>query len=193
MDPKEYETNVLITESCDFSAIKGRVDDRMIRLLHAGLGMSSELAELETAIHKDSIDLVNVSEEAGDLFWYVSVAVNGLGLDPIDVSQFEISDTSIIPRLSDSIDSVVWCTGEFNDLLKKHLFYGRELNLTKMSNVLSQICVAVSGICVACDKTPAQVRETNIAKLRARFKDKFTEAAALNRDLAVERKILEGQ
>jgi hypothetical protein len=192
MNPKEYEQNVLITESCDFEAIKGRVDDRMIRLLHAGLGMSSELAELETAIHKDPIDLVNVSEEAGDLFWYVSIAINTLGFNPTDISKHETSELGCA-RLADAIDSVVWCTGEFNDLLKKHLFYGRELNLIKMENVLSQICVAISGICAACDKTPAQVREVNIAKLKARFKDKFTEVAALNRDLATERKILEGQ
>ena len=190
MNPKEYEQNVLITESCDFNPIKDRVDDRMIRLLHAGLGLSSELAELVSAMNKPELDLVNMSEEAGDLYWYCAIAINTLGFNHDDMSSFEV-DTKIDDSLIAVIQTSVWAVGEFNDLLKKHLFYGRELNMQKMSNLLRQLCMAVSGICVACGKTPAQVRETNINKLRARFGEKFTEAAALNRNLEVERKILE--
>lgn len=37
------------------------------------------------------------------------------------------------------------------------------------------------------------IRETNIAKLRARFPDKFNAEKALNRDLTAERAILEGE
>jgi hypothetical protein len=40
--------------------------------------------------------------------------------------------------------------------------------------------------------TEAATREKNIAKLRARFPQKFTEEAAVNRNLSAERKILEG-
>ena len=190
MNPNEYLNNVLITESCDFTAIQSRIDPKMIRLLHAGLGMSSELAELEAAIHKENLDLVNVSEEAGDLQWYIAVAIDILELDHDVISTFECATKENI-TLQESIDSTVWSVGEFNDQLKKHLFYGRELNLKKLENLLSQLCMAVSGICVCCDKTPFQVRTTNINKLKARFKDKFTEHAALNRDLETERKILE--
>jgi hypothetical protein len=192
MNPKEYEQNVLITESCDFTPIKNRIDDRMIRLLHAGLGLSSELAELEAAMNKPELDLINISEEAGDLYWYCAVAVNTLGFDHDGISVFEL-DRPSNETLKETISTSVWAVGEFNDLLKKHLFYGRELNMEKMSKTLRQLCMAVSGICVACGKTPAQVRETNINKLRARFGEKFTEAAALNRNLEVERKILEGE
>jgi NTP pyrophosphatase (non-canonical NTP hydrolase) len=41
------------------------------------------------------------------------------------------------------------------------------------------------------DRDIEQIQEQNIAKLRARFPNKFTEEAAENRDLAAERKILE--
>jgi hypothetical protein len=39
--------------------------------------------------------------------------------------------------------------------------------------------------------TSSEARERNIEKLRARYGDKFTEAAALERNLAAERAILE--
>ena len=192
MKPKEYEKNVLVTESCDFAAIRTRTDDRMIRLLHSGLGMSSELAELEVALDKTDWDLVNISEESGDILWYIAVAVNALGFDHNEISSFEVSKKEGY-ALRDSVNTTVWAVGEFNDLLKKHLFYGRELNTDKLKQNLQQMCMAVSAICIYCDKTPGQTRETNIAKLKVRFKDKFTEAAALNRDLDTERKILEGE
>ncbi len=43
----------------------------------------------------------------------------------------------------------------------------------------------------ALDKTPAEARAANIAKLKARYPEKFATDAAINRDLAQERAILE--
>lgn len=200
MNPKEYEKNVLITESCDFSAIKGRMDDRMIRLLHAGLGMSSELTELTDAANRESgIDWVNVVEESADLAWYVAVAVNALEFDHEEISSYESSDTvgslfkHSFTSLTGAISSTTWAIGNYNDLLKKHLFYGRELNMEKMKQTLQQLCVSIAGLCVVSGSTIEEARNTNIKKLRARYGEKFTEAAALNRDLTTERKILEGE
>ncbi len=48
-----------------------------------------------------------------------------------------------------------------------------------------------AAILRALGKTFEEVQETNIAKLRARFPNKFTEFDANNRNLEVERKILE--
>jgi NTP pyrophosphatase (non-canonical NTP hydrolase) len=201
MNPKEYEQNVLVTESTDLDPIKGRIDSRMVRLLHAGLGLSSELAELADAASGTKgvgLDWPNIAEEAGDLLWYVAVAVNSLGFDHDEVSSGEsgVSSLGVVhvrsrDSLTDVLGSAVWAVGEYNDQLKKHLFYGRELNLEKVKKALQQICMSVSGICFVSGTTTSDVRNTNIAKLRARYGDKFTEAAALNRNLEVERKILE--
>ncbi len=201
MNPTEYVKNVLVTESTDLEPIKARIDDRMIRLLHGGLGLSSELAELVDAFadpKDDIIDWVNIAEESGDLFWYISVIVNTLGFDPehISSSESEADKHSLIYKhnvdaMQSALSAAVWCTGNYNDLLKKHLFYGRELNKEKMEQVLGQLCMAVAGICTISGTTSFEARDTNIAKLRARYGDKFTEAAALNRDLETERKILE--
>lgn len=200
MNPTEYEKNVLITESNDFSAIKGRIDDRMIRLLHAGLGLSSELAELTDAYASPknvNIDWVNIAEESADLLWYCAVAINALGFNHDEVSSLESEASEPLVQkhstlcLKAALLAAVCATGEYNDLLKKHLFYGRELNVEKMKRVLQALCLAVSGLCFISGTTIGEARQTNINKLKARYGEKFTEAAALNRDLETERKILE--
>lgn len=81
--------------------------------------------------------------------------------------------------------------GEFMDMLKKHILYGKPLDYVNLQEELgdSQWYVAL-----ALDEMRAtfkDIREKNIAKLRARYPNRFTEHDALNRDLDKERKILE--
>jgi hypothetical protein len=198
MKPKEYEQNVLVTESRDLSAVKDRLTEDAIRLLHAGLGFSSELTELVDAYAlppSGEIDWVNISEESGDLLWYAAVAVNTLGLDHDEVSKHERDLSGLekhcLPSLKYTLLAAVCVSGDFNDLLKKHIFYGRELDKDKLKLSLKKMCLAASAICFVSGTTVEATREKNIAKLRARYGDKFSEAAALNRDLETERKILE--
>ncbi|MFK8137311.1 MAG: nucleoside triphosphate pyrophosphohydrolase family protein [Bdellovibrionales bacterium] len=81
--------------------------------------------------------------------------------------------------------------GEFLDALKKHVFYGKELDTVNLAEEMGDIfwyCAIISDeLGVDFDA----VMKTNIDKLKARYGDKFTEEAAENRDLNTERKILE--
>ena len=94
-----------------------------LRVLHAGIGMFGESGEVIEAIVKQiqtgELDMVNCSEEMGDLLWYGAIFSDETGV-PIEQSM-----------------------------------------------------------------------EANINKLRLRYGDKFSSNAALNRDLAGERTILE--
>lgn len=87
------------------------------------------------------------------------------------------------------------CTesGEVQDALKKHLFYGKPLDKVNLSEELGDIFWYIAILSDALGVSFDEIQEKNIAKLKARYGDKFTEAAALNRDLDTERKILEGQ
>src|ERR1035437_6632583 len=123
MNVTEYGKNVLVTESKDFEPIKSRIDDRMIRLLHASLGLSSELAELVDAINSlEEIDYVNVSEEIGDASWYCSIAISALGLDPEEISihEVEAKDSGLkvkgVYDLDTALAAVVWASGMFSDM-----------------------------------------------------------------------------
>lgn len=83
-------------------------------------------------------------------------------------------------------------TGELQDMVKKHLIYRKPFDqvnvLEECGDVMWYIAVALD----ACGYTMEEAMERNIAKLKARFGDKFSQESALNRDLKTERSVLEG-
>lgn len=130
MQINEYQSLANVTEyTPDFVRLEGATPDhnRMVaQLLHAVLGMASEVGEIADALKKHiiygkAIDEINVLEESGDLHWYQALAMTAI------------------------------------------------------------------------KKTMEECMEKNIAKLKARYGEKFSQAAALVRDLDKERKALEGQ
>jgi NTP pyrophosphatase (non-canonical NTP hydrolase) len=87
MDSKQYICDAIKTESRDFSAMDERLsDDGTKRLLHAGIGLSTEAGEFLDALKKHvfygkKLDRVNLAEEVGDLFWYTAIIADELGFD----------------------------------------------------------------------------------------------------------------
>jgi NTP pyrophosphatase (non-canonical NTP hydrolase) len=94
-------------------------------------------------------------------------------------------------RLDHASDGLVTEAGEFKDTIKKYKFYGKQIDLT---NCIEELGDALWYIAIACDVLNIyieEVMEKNIAKLKARYGEKFNEEDALNRDLENERNILE--
>lgn len=87
MNSKNYIQDAIKTESTNFKAMNERLsDDGTKRLLHAGIGLSTESAELLDALKKHifygkELDKVNLAEEMGDLFWYMAILADELGLE----------------------------------------------------------------------------------------------------------------
>lgn len=83
--------------------------------------------------------------------------------------------------------------GEFMDMMKKHLLYGKDIDYVnlkeEMGDKLWYMALGLNTLKSSFD----EVMQQNIDKLAARYPGKFTEEAALNRDLERERRILEGQ
>lgn len=120
----DYVNLALRTESLSEEVIQRLSDPKVVRLLHAAMGLTTEAGELVDMLKKHifygkPLDEVNVIEELGDSFWYAAIA--------IDVVQ------------------------------------------TTLDEVMTR----------------------NVAKLRQRYPEKFTEQAALERNLDAERRILE--
>jgi NTP pyrophosphatase (non-canonical NTP hydrolase) len=86
------------------------------------------------------------------------------------------------------------CTevGEFTDALKKHVEYNGPLDLVNLAEEIGDIMWYVALACNALGVDLEDVMEKNIAKLRERYPEKFTEYDATHRNLSAERKILEG-
>jgi len=83
-------------------------------------------------------------------------------------------------------------SAELVDMLKKHIFYGKPLD---WANAIEEMGDASWYQRIGCDVAGVTFLEMlliNVRKLRERFPDKFTEEAALARDLDTERRILEG-
>lgn len=80
---------------------------------------------------------------------------------------------------------------EFSDMLKKNFFYGKALDVVNLREELGDQLWYIAMALRALDTTFEEVMERNIAKLKARYPDKFTEELAENRDLKKEREILE--
>ena len=60
------------------------LDQNSAETLHAAMGMVTEAGELMDAVKKHIIygaelDMVNVKEELGDLFWYIAIIIRQLG------------------------------------------------------------------------------------------------------------------
>jgi NTP pyrophosphatase (non-canonical NTP hydrolase) len=81
--------------------------------------------------------------------------------------------------------------GEFQDMLKKHLYYGRELDTVNLKEEIGDVLWYCAIALRALGTNFDQVMKTNIEKLQARYPEKFTEHHAENRDLKTEREILE--
>ena len=81
--------------------------------------------------------------------------------------------------------------GEFLDALKKHDFYGKDLDKVNLREEMGDIFWYCAIIADQLEVDFSEVMERNITKLKARYGDKFSEDKANSRDLNTERKILE--
>lgn len=88
-------------------------------------------------------------------------------------------------------------TGEFMDALKRWIYYGKEPDFTNLEEEVGDLfwyCAIIldeigfrTGEMLDFEK----VQRKNIAKLKARYPDKFTEQCAIEREVEVEREVLE--
>lgn len=100
---------------------------------------------------------------------------------------------TLMSRLMHGMIGVCTEAGELQDMVKKHLVYGKPFDrvnvLEECGDTLWYLALALD----ACGYSMSECMERNIAKLKARYPQGFTEAQALTRDLDEERKKLEGK
>lgn len=75
--------------SCkDYASMHERMSGTlMLRLMHAQLGLCSEVGEFADALKKvmiygRTVDITNLEEECGDLYWYLAEALIAMGANP---------------------------------------------------------------------------------------------------------------
>lgn len=99
-------------------------------------------------------------------------------------------ETPLMDNLHMSLGMVTEAA-EVADALKKHIAYGRELDLVNVKEEIGDLMFYVANICNINGWDLRDILQTNINKLAVRYPSKFTQENAVNRDLEVERKVLE--
>ena len=189
MESEEYAPLALATE-----APHPEMSEKKIRLVHAALGLTSETTELieawnaiykATTLQERKAIMLNIAEEIGDALWFHNLGCKALShLMPLDdVPQGAPGDNPM--------HYLAYKTGVFADLVKAHVFYNKP-NEFDMRRVLARIQDALTWLAAHLQHdgfgvgTIPQLRAKNIAKLKARYPGKYSEAAALNRDKEAE-------
>jgi NTP pyrophosphatase (non-canonical NTP hydrolase) len=82
-------------------------------------------------------------------------------------------------------------TGELVDPYKKNMAYNKPIDLVNVQEEIGDLMWYLANFCRINNFDLEKIMENNIAKLRARYPEKFTQENAINRDLDKEREILE--
>lgn len=144
------------------------------------------------AVLEDAITELNTLDVIKKALFYGKKSVIDAELPTVTLPTSEVLNESQVIDVIHAIIGKATEAGELLELLHKWLTSSGDVDLP---NLIEEIgdgqwydAIAVAAI----DTTFEKVQAINIAKLRARFPEKFTEHNAQNRDLVTERKILEG-
>ena len=72
-------------------------------------------------------------------------------------------------------------TGELNDILKKWVFHGHELNIEKVKKEISDVLWYVALMCESFGFEMDEIMQINIDKLKARYPEGFDPDKSLHR------------
>ena len=181
--------------------------------VHMTMGVVGEVAgELVDAMKKAFIygkarDPINEMEEFGDACWYIANLMPEMEVSPTvlqhavekgyeagaaEVAAWQAAG-SPLPRLALAITQLSISLGAMMLELVQRVGDGKftpgDAKSAATVEVIGQIMGFIAGM-LGIDV--AQALDRNIAKLKARYGDKFTQQAALQRDLSAERAALEG-
>lgn len=85
------------------------------------------------------------------------------------------------------------CTeiGELQDQIKRHVFYGKGLDIVNVEEELGDLCYYIAIICNALQLDWDNILKKNIEKLKIRYPQGFSESNAINRNITEEIKVFE--
>ena len=156
-------------------------------LLHAVMGVLTEMEELLDNHMTDISDEVNRSEEIFDVAWYLAIVGREYNLN---------ISTEVTTSLSDPFQialNIIKISLKMLDSLKKKLFYNKTINEEIFIQHTKEVISLFISYAKVYDINVETGFDVNIAKLKARYGEKFSSERAINRDLTTERNILEGK
>lgn len=171
------------------------VDEFHQKLLHAVIGSLTEIEEiLDNYSNGELVTDINnqgsLGEEVADAAWYVSILFRELS---IKIESVHFSDLIEEEKPFNTLLSFLKVSLKFLDLLKKKIYYGKEINKETMIELSIKMYSLLLNYSKSNGANFEEILDKNIAKLKARYGDKFSSEKAINRDLEVEKTILENK
>ena len=169
---------------------------------HMCLGIVGEMGELVDAIKKayvygKGIDQTNIVEEIGDVSWYTAGLVQhfptladwmdsdelkqSVNYEKLEVARKNVTRAILLNAMSTANLAVDLMMFADNDNLQD----------TDAEEVVKTLGTSLFATAVLLDVDLAEAFEVNIAKLAKRYGDKYSDYAAINRDIDAERAVLE--
>jgi len=182
MNWKEYLPLAEKTLSTEFHCSKR---DELI--LHGIMGILTEVEELmDNHEGNDLGPQGGRGEEVADIAWYLSIFGREYGIDFPYQEEFAVSKNSM-----DIVYKIIKNSLKVLDLMKKKLYYNKPIDDSVIKLQIHTIMVNICEYCQYYNIDVERSLETNIAKLKARYGDRFSSDRAINRNLDVEKKVLE--
>lgn len=191
MTPNQYQQFALKTEKTPEFKFKGA----MVEVFHGAVGAAINVGTLQDIIKKHVIyGKPFNAEHFGNVASAVTEAVYDLPNleDPNLGDGREIALDMTTSRVVHGMVGVVTEAGELQDMVYRSIVNSTPLDRLNLKEELGDILWYVALVADAGGFTLEEVMKRNIEKLKARYGDKFTEEAALNRDLTKEKSALNG-
>lgn len=176
------------------------------QVLHAAIGLLTEVGELADAykrhfIYGKPLDAINTAEETADVCWYLNLLADCVGISGEEMQNFyviSLTDSEVEKQFTAD-------TPEFEKACTRLATAGMVACVTLIADsealesgelrsimleAIPELLAVLSKLCM--HGTVLDALDRNIAKLALRYGDKYTDYAALNRDHAAERTVLEG-
>jgi NTP pyrophosphatase (non-canonical NTP hydrolase) len=177
-------------------------------MIHMGMGIAGEIGELIDAAKKVLVygkpyDHTNTVEEVGDTLWYIANLLPELQVEPVYMQRsldrgytqglkiqqhMKVFEDGNLGETLLGINKAV--ADKCADLSRLH-----PLDAPGTSFAVQYIEVFAGNVGVICGMLGVDSQDAmriNIEKLAKRYGDKYSDVAALNRDLQGERSVLEG-
>lgn len=156
------------------------------KILHAVIGILTEVEELLDNHIGENQDFTNMLEECGDLCWYLAIIGREYQLDypQLIVRSKNEDPMKLIIKITKNSCKLL-------DMLKKKIYYNKHIDENLFKTITNFIMLDISDYMNTYDINIEKSFDVNIEKLRARYGEKFSSEKAINRDLETERNILE--
>jgi NTP pyrophosphatase (non-canonical NTP hydrolase) len=163
-------------------------DEKEQKVLHAVIGVLTEVEELLDNHIGETQDFTNILEESGDITWYLAI----IGREyQLDYPQLLVRTKNEDPMKL--VLKIIKNTCKLLDMMKKKIYYNKPIDENIFKTITHVVMLDLSDYMNVYDINIQNSFDVNIAKLKARYGEKFSSERAINRDLETERNILEGK